>query len=193
MKKTLALLLSCMLVIAVVTAMAIFTSADVVVAPSVNVNVGGTTTTLNATTTTVATTTGTAVFDATTGTLTITNTTGIQQIIGTNAGTVLTVKVVGDNAIGAEGVNNILWGNEGDLVVTGDGKVDIIGKEYLFGGNANVTVDGPTLNVNGNGWSQVHIGARSNNGVLTFKGDSVINITNKSSGPAIDVAGICSS
>ena len=193
MKKTLAILLSCVLVVVALAAMAIFTSADATVAPSVNVNVGGTTTTLDATTTTVAATTGTVEFDAATGTLTITNTTGIQQIIGTNVGTVLTVKVVGNNTLGAEGVNNILWGNEGDLVVTGDGKIDIVGKEYLFGGNANVTVDGPTLNISGNGWSQVHIGARSGNGVLTFKGDSVINIVNGSSGPGIDVAGICSS
>ena len=189
MKKTLAILLSCMLIVCAICAVALTTNAEAVPASAVTVTTTAGETTLNSTTTSVTGITGTATFDAATGTLTLDGTSGITKIYAADTG-VLTVKVVGTNTVGGTSVDHTVWNNNGALAVTGTGTLNIQGTQYVFGAIGDVTVDGPTVNTTSTTGTNVHIGAAADDGVLTLKGNSVVTVTNNGGGDAIDLAGI---
>ena len=159
MKKTLAILISAILVVAAVCAFTLTSGAAA--APSVTVYVdGGAATELNATTTTVTHAgTGTFAFDAATGTLTLNNFNGNLRVLNKTGD--LTVKLVGTNVIntGTAGnvfvINNTAEGAATKITFTGAAATDTLtvkstgdflfnlsGKgEMVFKDKANVTIE----------------------------------------------------
>ena len=184
MKKTLAILLSCMLVIAVVTAMAIFTSAEETVVKEVSVVTSSGTTVLNAETSEATDATGTIVFDAATGTLTITDTTTIRSIRPASGDKgLLTVKVVGENVMDTTTkVDNALRSFGGKMIFVGEDSAEDklifesdAGANWTLGGGS-VVVDNVTLTIDTvpDGYNIVQI---PNGESIVVKGNAVLSVT----------------
>ena len=161
MKKTLAILISAILVVAAVCAFALTSGAAA--ATTVNVSVdGGTAIELNATTTTATHAgTGSFTFDASTGTLTLNNFKGNATFSNPNGD--LTVKIVGTNEITTNGrVFDI--NNEGSFIFTSDNAANSLtatGKDFVFqagSGSKFVFQDKAKVTINATTKDPVHFG-----------------------------------
>ncbi len=185
MKKTYAILLSLVLVVAAVFALSVSASADAPLATSVTVTHQSGSVTLDGTTTefvgSAATgTTGKITFDAAKAELTLENVTGVKKITTSDVATII---VKGENTLKDETADNIIRHDSSDntslLTIKGDGVLNVIGKQYTIVSTAslevtgNVILNAETLLKDSTGWSEaIHI---NNAGLdLIFSGNAVV-------------------
>ena len=183
MKKTLAILISAILVVAAVFAFVLTSGADVTAATSVEAYIDGsaTATVLDATTTTATHAgTGTFTFDAATGTLTLNNLVGNVRFV--NAGGKLIVKLVGTNKIdtGTAGYAFNVQGADKVTVFTSDSatnSLEVKGGAYLVqvgGGGLLELEKNAKVTLNAADKDPLHFGNGSLG--LTMKDNAVLTV-----------------
>lgn len=185
MKKTLAICLSLMLVVAAVFALALGTNAAEVKASSVTlIDSTGGTHVLDAVTTTYNAGSGTATFDAATGTLTLNNATGLKRITSPNGA--LTIVAKGESTIVSDGTH-VLYANKTDasvpsnLTIKGDGTLNVKATGFaIFSETGSITVTGDVvLNVESNA-DTIHLNGGGKD--VIFGGNAVVNSLSHSTG-----------
>jgi len=197
MKKTLAIVLSLVLVACALCAMVLTSDAEKAVATTVQVKLAGEDVYLgyqpifdgtnitgydsNNSKNTYTAATGTMTFDPAAGKLTIDGVTGVEGL-GCASG-VLTVEVKGTNTFSSTETKAI-WMLEGvDLAITGNGTWNITCPDCtLYSEGGLITVDGPAVNVTATTGYGVHINDYAKKNILTVKGTSVLNVTSGNCG-----------
>ncbi len=185
MKKTFAILLSLVLVVTVVFAFVIGSSAaESPKVTSVTItDAEGATHVLDETITSYTAKTGTAIFNAASGELTLDNVSGVKKIDAKNGS--LTIIVMGTNTIEFEDGSDIIsLGSDlsdavSNLLIKGDGTLNVKAKKYLFmvhAGSLEVTGN-VTLNLESTAVETISdtLYIHSSGTDMIFSGNSVVN------------------
>ncbi len=202
MKKTLAIVLSCVLLVAAFFAVAMITSAaeptEVLASEVIITPAEGEAVTLDATNKTFNGATGTAAFDATTGTLTITDLTGVKKIESFTGSLVLVVK--GTNTLVNNANNNVMVNYVeyvdpdaprkvvkfgAGLTIKGDGTLNFTSNAYAIVGQwgdvhitEKVTLVGETTGTSGN-TDVIHAAAGNAEAKIVIDGEANVKATSK--------------
>lgn len=189
MKKSLAILLSLVLVAAAVFALAITANADDATATSVQIKAADGSSvlaTLDGTTTEYSPASGKISFDAATGTVTLDNVDG-EFRIESSAGNV-TFKLEGTNVISSTG--NTIWISNGSVAFNGTGSLSITNTDsFAVYANGDMIIDDAAITVNStNIIYEWHSAVYVEGGFEMNSGSLVINATCTNSASPVGVA-----